>query len=362
MPAVSIVVPTYAEAENVGALYKALASVLEGEDWELIVVDDDSPDGTADVVRAIAQTDRRVRCLQRIGRRGLSTAVVEGMLSSSAPVVAVMDADLQHDEAILPDMLRKLCRDDLDIVIGSRYATGGHTGDWSSSRRNISSIATRLSAGVAPADLQDPMSGFFVVKRSVFQDAVRRLSGYGYKILVDIFASSTRPLRFAEVPYSFRTRVRGESKLDTLVVWEYLMLLLDKRIGRVVSPRFLFFGLVGGIGIAVHYAVLSTAYVAMGVGFSVAQASATIVAMTSNFALNNMFTYRDRRLSGWNLVKGLLTFYAACGLGAVANVGVAAYAFERNVQWALSSAAGISVGTLWNFLATARFTWANRSA
>jgi dolichol-phosphate mannosyltransferase len=360
MPEISIVVPTFSEAENIAELHARLSAVLGSESWELIFVDDDSPDGTADLARALSNQDQRVRCIQRIGRRGLSTAVVEGALSSSAPYIAVMDADLQHDESILPAMLHELRSRDLDIVVGSRYVAGGGTGDWNESRKTISRIAGSMAKGLVPADLHDPMSGFFAVRSEALRDAARRLSGYGYKILLDLFVSAGRPLRFAEVPYTFKPRVHGQSKLDSLVAWEYLMLLVDKRIGHIIAPRLLFFLLVGGSGVALHYLILSTLYLGFGVQFTVAQLAGTVLAMTSNFFLNNLFTYRDQRLRGMRLVRGLLSFYAVCGLGALANIGIAAFAFSKNIEWALSAAAGIVVGTLWNYLATARFTWGSR--
>jgi dolichol-phosphate mannosyltransferase len=360
MPEISIVVPTFSEAENIAELYARLSAVLGSESWELIFVDDDSPDGTADLARALSNKDQRVRCIQRIGRRGLSTAVVEGALSSSAPYVAVMDADLQHDESILPAMLHELRSRNLDIVVGSRYVAGGGTGDWAESRKTISRIAGRMAKGLVPEDLRDPMSGFFAVRSEALRDAARRLSGYGYKILLDLFVSAGRPLRFAEVPYTFKPRVHGQSKLDSLVAWEYLMLLVDKRIGHIISPRLLFFVLVGGSGVALHYLTLSTLYLGFHLSFTAAQLAGTVLAMTSNFFLNNLFTYRDQRLRGAKLVRGLLSFYAVCGMGALANIGIAAYAFSENIEWALSAAAGIVVGTLWNYLATARFTWGAR--
>jgi dolichol-phosphate mannosyltransferase len=360
MPEISIVVPTFSEAENIAELHARISRVLAAESWELIFVDDDSPDGTADLARSLSNKDERVRCIQRIGRRGLSTAVVEGALSSSAPYVAVMDADLQHDESILPAMLHELRSRNLDIVVGSRYVAGGGTGDWDPNRKEISRIAGRLAKGLVPDDLQDPMSGFFVVKTEALRDAARRLSGYGYKILLDLFVSAGRPLRFAELPYTFKPRAHGQSKLDSLVAWEYLMLLVDKRIGHIIAPRLLFFLLVGGSGVALHYIVLSTLYLALGVSFTAAQLVGTVLAMTSNFFLNNLFTYRDQRLRGMRLVRGLLSFYAVCGMGALANIGIAAYAFSKHLEWALSAAAGIVVGTLWNYLATARFTWGSR--
>jgi len=357
MPDVSIVVPTFREAPNVRELHARLVDVMGSQSWEIIYVDDDSPDGTADLARALAGEDPRVRCLQRIGRRGLSTAVVEGALSSSAGIIAVMDADLQHDETVLPAMLDELRARNLDVVVGSRYVGGGGTGDWDESRKRISRIAGRLARGLVPDGLHDPMSGFFVVRAATFREATRNLSGFGYKILLDLFVSAGRPLQFAEVPYTFKPRAHGESKLDTLVAWEYLMLLLDKRIGHIISPRLLFFGLVGGSGVALHYVILSILFLGAGVPFASAQLVGTVCTMTSNFFLNNLFTYRDQRLRGARLVRGLLSFYLVCGLGALANIGVAAYAFSKNVEWALSALAGIVVGTLWNYLATARYTW-----
>jgi dolichol-phosphate mannosyltransferase len=360
LPEISIVVPTFSESENIAELHKRLIAVLGTESWELIFVDDDSPDGTADLARALATRDQRVRCIQRIGRRGLSTAVVEGAMSSSAPLVAVMDADLQHDETILPAMISELRSRDLDVVVGSRYTEGGALGELDERRQKISRIASRLAKGLVPTELHDPMSGFFVIRTAVLRDAAHHLSGYGYKILLDLFVSAGRPLRFAELAYTFKPRAHGESKLDSLVAWEYLMLLVDKRIGHIIAPRLLFFAMVGGSGVALHYLVLSSLYLGLGMSFTVAQLAGTVCAMTTNFFLNNLFTYRDRRLRGTRLVRGLLSFYAICGTGALANIGIAAYAFSRNLQWALSAAAGIVVGTLWNYLATARFTWGSR--
>ena len=362
MPEVSVVVPTFSEVENLRELRARLERALATFDWELIIVDDDSPDGTADLARELAQQDRRVRCIQRIGRRGLSSAVVEGMLSSSAPIVAVMDGDLQHDEAVLPQMIGTLREGNLDVVVGSRYTELGSTGAWDSRRQRISRMATRLTRGLVPEELSDPMSGFFAVRTTVVRESARRLSTQGYKILFDLFASNKRPLRFAEVPYTFRTRARGESKLDSLVIWQYLMLLADKRFGHIVSPRLLSFALVGGSGIIVHFAVLSGLYLGAGLRFVIAQGLAIWAAMTYNFLCNNLLTYRDRRLHGRAALRGLMSFYAVCALGALANIGVAAYAFSQQAEWALSAAAGIVVGTLWNYLASAHFTWGANAA
>jgi dolichol-phosphate mannosyltransferase len=356
----AIVVPTYKESGNIAELVRRLDACLTGIAWEVVFVDDDSPDGTAEVVKAIAAGDRRVRCIHRIGRRGLASACVEGVLSTAAPLVAVMDADLQHDERVLPDMVRALRDQDADIVVGSRYVDGGGVGDWAENRIAISQFATRISRMVVPEALRDPMSGFFLVKRPVFMDAVRNLSSLGFKILVDVFASSPRPLRFVEVPYRFRERHAGESKLDSRVAWDFGMLLLDKLVGRWVPVRFLSFGLIGGAGVFVHMAVLSSLFKTGATSFVVGQAAATLVAMVFNFFLNNELTYRDSKLRGPALLRGLLTFTLVCGVGALANVGIAEYLFDRRQGWIPAALGGILVGAVWNYATSAFYTWGRR--
>jgi dolichol-phosphate mannosyltransferase len=359
MPALSIVVPTFRERDNVGELVSRLHGVLDAvADWEVVFVDDDSPDGTADAVRAVAQQDPRVRLLHRAGRRGLSSACEEGILATSSPICAVMDADLQHDEGVLPRMLAVLRDTPADLVVGSRYVAGGSTGDWDEARRARSRHATRLAALVVKTELSDPMSGFFMLRREVFHEALPRLSSVGFKILLDILASVPRPLRVEEVPYTFRARRAGESKLDTLVAWEYVVLLADKLFGRVVPVRFLLFSVIGGVGILTHMAVLITLFRVGGVGFTWSQAAATLAAMTGNFFLNNLLTYRDRRLRGRALLRGWATFALACGIGAVANVGVASYIFNlRQVAWMPAALAGILISSVWNYAVSATFTW-----
>ncbi len=359
----SVIVPTYNERPNVAELVRRLDATLAGRRWEAVFVDDDSPDGTADAVRALAQSDPRVRCLQRLGRRGLSRAVIEGVLSTSAPVVAVIDADLQHDEAALPAMLARLeggaGQSPADLVVGSRYATGGSLGAWDAERARMSRLATALANRMVPTGLTDPMSGFFVMRRASFDQCVRRLSGEGYKLLLDLLASAPAPLRLAEVPYTFRPRTAGESKLDSAVVWEFTLLLIDKKFGRWIPARFLLFSLVGISGVFIHFAVLTLLYRGLDVAFTTAQALATLTAMTSNYALNNSLTYRDLRHRGLGWWRGLLSFYAICGAGVVANVGVAGLLFQRQ-GWALAAAAGALVGTVWNYAATRLITWRAR--
>jgi dolichol-phosphate mannosyltransferase len=354
----TVVVPSFNEIDNVELLIKRLHAALDGIEWEVIYVDDDSPDGTAAKVRQLAQTDPRVRCIQRIGRRGLSTAVIEGMLASSAPYLAVIDADLQHDECLLPRMLAALKSDGLDIVVGSRYVAGGAIGEWDKRRATISSVATRLARLVISAEIADPMSGFFMIDRRAFERTVRWLSGNGFKILLDLFASAPTPYRFRELPYVFSERIHGESKLDSLVIWEYVMLLLDKWVGRWLPVRFVLFAIIGGTGVLVHLTTLRVVLIYL--SFPLSQAIGTVCAMTTNFLFNNMLTYRDQRLQGLKLINGLLSFYAVCGIGAVANVGIATAAFGEHYSWWISGLAGSAVGVVWNYAASSVFTWRRR--
>ena len=358
MPQLSIVVPTFNEAGNVAELRDRVAAALPGGDWELIFVDDDSPDGTAERLTELAQQDRRVRCMLRLGRRGLSSACIEGLLASSAPLVAVIDADLQHDETRLPLMLELLRDPEIDAAVGSRYAASGSVEGWDRSRVSMSRLATRLARLVLRAELTDPMSGFFMMRREALLRCVRAgVSGVGFKILLDLFAASPVPLRFREVPYTFRNRHSGESKLDTNVAWEYVVMLLDRFFGRAVPIRFIAFSLVGGIGLVLHLLVLGLLYRLGSVDFVTAQSVATLAAMSGNFVLNNLFTYRDMRLRGWGMLRGWLSFVAACGVGALANVGVAAYLFEHRTGWMASALAGVLVGAVWNYAVTAVYTW-----
>jgi dolichol-phosphate mannosyltransferase len=358
LPELTVVLPTFNECQNVEPLLRKLENALAHVSWEAVFVDDDSNDGTPSQIVQSASPRSNVRIIRRIGRRGLSTAVVEGALSSMADYIAVMDADMQHDEAVLANMLTTLRSGKYDLVVGTRYAEGGGVGQWASGRIAISRFATRLAQSFTGVKISDPMSGFFMITRKSFETIVRRLSGQGFKILLDIATSSPTPLRIAEQPFTFKVREFGESKLDALVALEFVSLLLDKAAGGFVPLRFLLFVAVGGLGLAVHMAVLATALNLFGVAFAAAQGFATIVAMVSNFFMNNFLTYRDRRLKGTKqLCFGLLSFMAVCGLGALANVGIATMVFHQNYSWWLAGLAGVLVGAVWNYAATSVFTW-----
>lgn len=353
----AIVVPTFNERANVVELVRRVERTLVGYRWEILFVDDDSPDGTATVARALARDDARVRILQRVGRRGLASACTEGMLATAAPYVAVMDADLQHDEALLPRMLATLASGDVDVVVGSRYVHGASVDNWDPVRVAGSRIATRLTRRLVRAELSDPLSGFFMLRRDTFDTRVRCVSGAGFKILVDLLTATSAPPRVRELPYAFRPRLNGESKLDAGVAWALALVLVHRWLGRRLPIRFLGFAAIGAIGVVVHLVVLTSLYSAAGVGFSTAQTAATLVAMIANFSLNNLVTYRDRRLRGARWWLGLASFVLVCAVGAVANVGIASYLFDSSTGWALAGIAGVAVGAVWNYAVTAAFTW-----
>ena len=360
LPTLSIVVPTFNERDNVTRLYRKLEAVLADIAWEVVFVDDNSPDGTWNVVRDLARQDSRVRCIRRIGRRGLSGACIEGILASSAPYAAVMDADLQHDETQLPKMLALLTGGQAELVVGSRYVEGGSADSFDSKRAGFSSFATSIARRVLGVAVADPMSGFFMIRRDRFEELAPRLSTQGFKILLDIVATAHGELKTVEVPFTFGSRLHGESKLDSMVALDFLGLVLAKFTNDVVSLRFLMFAMVGGTGLLVHLGTLFIALKVLDWPFPEAQAAGALVAMTSNFILNNFLTYRDQRLKGFAVLGGLLAFYLVCSVGLFANVGVAFSVYDQEPIWWLAGAAGALMGVVWNYAMSGLFVWRKR--
>ncbi|WP_426441979.1 glycosyltransferase family 2 protein [Bradyrhizobium genosp. P] len=356
----SVVVPTFNERDNVTVLYRRLDATLKDVSWEVIFVDDNSPDGTWDVVRGLSRQDSRVRCIRRVGRRGLSGACIEGILASSAPYAAVIDADLQHDESQLPKMVALLQSGEAELVVGSRYIEGYKAEGFNKQRAGASAVATEIARRALKVEIADPMSGFFMIRRDRFEQLAPQLSTQGFKILLDVVATAQGKLRAVEIPYTFGARQHGESKLDSMVAFDFLGLVLAKLTHDVISLRFLLFAMVGAIGLLVHFAVLFIALKVFGAPFAEAQASGAIIAMTSNFILNNFLTYRDQRLKGLAIVRGLLLFYLVCSVGLLANVGVAFSVYDQEPIWWLAGAAGALMGVVWNYAMSGLFVWRRR--
>jgi dolichol-phosphate mannosyltransferase len=360
-PALTVVVPCYNEQPNVAPMIAKLEAALAGLAWEVVYVDDDSPDGTTEEVRRIARHDPRVRCIRRVGRRGLASAVIEGALASSADFVAVIDGDLQHDETQLPVMLAALRGGQYDLAVGSRHVSGGDAGGLANRWRHlISNGGIRLAQAFLPVKLSDPMSGYFMLPRPLFEQLARSLTGQGFKILLDLVLSAPGPLRVLEVPVQFRERLAGESKLDALVMAQFGGLLLDKVFGGLLPLRFISFAIVGGLGVLVHLAVLAGLRQGTFMSFEAEQAIATVVAMVFNFELNNSITYRDQRLRGPRLWRGLLLFLLVCGLGAIANIGIAQALYEQDTRWSIAGAIGAIIGVVWNYAVSATLVWRAR--
>ena len=359
-PELSVVVPTYNERDNVPLVVELLKRTLEDVSWEVIFVDDNSPDGTAAAVRALGAADHRVRCIRRIGRRGLAGACIEGMLSSQARYIAVLDADLQHDETLLAAMLERIRKGDVDVVVGSRYIPGGSADSFTSKRRFMSRLSHVAAHAITKVELSDSGSGFFMIRRDKVEELAPRLSSQGFKLLLDIMTTARGTLRAAELPYTFRERQHGESKLDSHVVLDFAALLVAKLTNDAVSFRFLMFCFVGLTGVVIHMAALQVAIEPLALRFGVAQVAATVLAVCWNFALNNMLTYRDQRLSGWRFLTGLLRFQLICAVGAISNVGAAAWLYDYQQNWWLAGLGGALMSAVWNYVVSAAFVWRSR--
>lgn len=357
MPELSIILPTYNERDNLIPVLQCLAQVLTPIDYEVLIIDDDSPDSTAAMARTIAQLNPRVRVLQRIGRRGLASAVVEGALATSSPYLLVMDADLQHDERIIPAMLKKLQEEDLDVVIGSRNIDGGSMGEFASNRVALSNVGRRLSERICRVHIHDPMSGFFLISREYFHQVVHNLSCVGFKILVDLLASARRPVRVGEVAYTFRNRIHGESKLDIVVGVEYLELVLDKWIHGLVPVSYLLFGVVGSVGVLANLLLVALFIEFFRLPYLQAQALGVMITIALNFLLNNQITFRSAQLRGMRLLQGLGLFYLSCSVGVLVQVAIATSLERLNMPWTVATMLGIAVGSVWNYSMAFLFVW-----
>ncbi|AXU18271.1 dolichol monophosphate mannose synthase [Novosphingobium sp. THN1] len=367
----AVILPTYRERANIAPMVARLDAALQGVAWEAIFVDDNSPDGTADEARRISLTDPRVRVIERIGRRGLASAAIEGMCATAAPIVAVMDADQQHDPELLPKMLAAVESGEYDIAYASRFAEGASTEEWGRPDRvKASGLANRIANKVTGVELSDPMSGYFMLRAETLRADAHRLSGVGFKILLDILATVDRPLKVKEFPLNFVARIEGESKLDQTVVFEFLVGLYDKWLGRIIPTRFALFGTVGAMGVAVQLGALWVLLKVIAgerfvygnwsesATFNTANTLAAIIAMTFNFVLNNELTYSDKRLRGFGpLLRGWAQFGLTCSLGLLTNVGSAAVLKTIGFHSVVAVIVGIVLGSVWNFALSSRFVW-----
>lgn len=355
----AIVLPTLNEKANIAPMVARLEAALGPSGWEAVFVDDNSKDGTAEEARRIGQTDPRIRVIQRIGRRGLASAAIEGMCATAAPYVAVMDADHQHDPALLLDMLAAVKSGEYDLAYASRFAAGGSAEGLSSKgREKGSKVANALARKLTGTELTDAMSGFFLLRADQLRSQANRLTGIGFKIMLDILATAEPKLRVKEFPLKFAQRAAGESKLDLGVVLDFLAGLYERWFGRYIPTRFALFGTVGGLGVLVHMAVVGVFYKLLGTSFTWGVAIATVVAMTFNFWLNNLLTYRDQKLTGaQGLFYGWVKFCLACSVGALANVAVSSMLNAVGFHWYAAALIGVIIASVWNYALSSKFVW-----
>ncbi len=355
----AIILPTLNERGNLAPLFERIENALGADGWEVLIIDDDSKDGTADEARELAQSDTRVRVIQRIGRRGLASAAIEGFCATAAQYVAVMDADHQHDPALLPQMLECLKTGRADIAVASRFAQGASTHDWADpDRERLSGLANSVARRITGVELTDPMSGYFMLPTATARALVPRLSGIGFKILLDLLATSKTPMQVEEFPLNFAARREGKSKLDRAVLFDFLAGLYDRLLGNIIPTRFALFGTVGALGVVVHFAALTLLMFVFEEAFTVSQAAAVLTAMSFNFWLNNWLTYRDKRLRGpGQVMRGWAGFVATCAVGGFANVAAATFLKSNGVHWMAAAFAGIALGSVWNYALSSRFVW-----
>jgi len=374
---VSVVTPTYNEAANVPLFVAAIGKVLAGLTYEIIVVDDDSPDRTWEVAGKLAEVDGRVRVIRRFGESGLSSAVMAGLGSARGQVLVVMDADLQHDEAVLPQMIELVRTNRADVVVGTRASEGGSYGSWGTGRRLVSWVATLIARMLLRVPTTDPMSGFFAMSRASFDELAPRINPQGFKILLEFIGRRRPGLRVAEVGFTFRNRLHGETKLSPSVIRSYLLAVVELRVGRQVKGQFVLYSLVGLSGVAINLMVFSiTDAIGLGaidLGFSRPLRWSLLLgiqaSILSNFVLNNYFTFWERRFHRQRLLVGLGQFEVISAFGVVVHVSI--FQFLESTGWGVGllgattarlghDAVGFMVALVSNYYLNVNYIWRRR--
>ncbi|MEB3332838.1 MAG: glycosyltransferase family 2 protein [Synechococcaceae cyanobacterium] len=355
----TVVLPTFNERENIEPIVRELLPLRERFDLEILFVDDDSADGTAEVVRRLAHRHDSVRLICRVGRAGLSSAIKEGILDSTGDLVVVMDCDGQHEPAAVERGVEALLQGNLDLVIGSRFHPQSEIQGLSQRRERHSTWANSVARFSLPhyRQLTDYMSGFFVLRPAAALALVRRVDVNGFKFLYELLAISAGRLRCGEIPLTFQPRMAGDSKLDLAIVWDLGVSILHTLLLRSLPRRAISFALVGLSGVVVQL-LINHLLVSLGLAFNRALPAAVIGAATSNYLINNALTFRFQRLQGAALVRGLLKFLVVASLPVLANVGVASTFFRYvSHDMVLAQLAGILVVFVWNYAASSRLVW-----
>ncbi len=358
-----MIVPTYNERENVPVLAKRLDEAMgkAGISYELVIVDDNSPDGTAEVARSLKLKHGKVKVFVRTNEKGLSSAVLKGFEIAEGKYFVVMDADLQHPPEVVPKLVEKL-KEGCDLVIASRYTEEGGIKEWSLTRKIISKGATFLAKIFVPPakHTTDPMSGFFALKREVVESPKKPLNPLGYKILLEILAKGNYK-RVCEVPYVFEKRYAGESKLGGKVMTEYVLHLIKLAWEMGELKRMLVFATIGASGIAVNEGTLYLVYEVLGakelgyLGLALGGLAGFEASVIYNFILHDLITFRERRrLPLW---KRFLHYELASVGGAVIQIAFLLGLTALGLNYLLANLIGILFGLGFRYAYSATKAW-----
>ncbi len=358
---ISIVIPTFNEVENIIPLLKKLTLIVNNFEYEIIVVDDDSPDGTSNAVNKYMQFNKKIKLITRIGRSGLSSAIKEGLIFAQGKYLLVLDGDGQHHPSFILNMLEAIKKDKSDIVIGSRFLNTSKLEGLSNERSLGSKIANkmaRISLHKNYSKLTDYLSGCFCVEKEITKKFIRKIEVNGFKFLYELLSLSKGELAVNEVPLIFKERRFGNSKLDIAIVWDFLISIIHNLTLRILPRRAISFGLVGISGVFVQLFITSFLVEIFRIDFYNALPFAVIFAATSNFLINNQVTFRSDRLKDLALLIGLLKFLIVASLPIIANVGITT-AFYKYItaDTLIAQIAGIGIVYAWNYLASSSFVW-----
>ena len=360
---ISVIIPTYNEYKNLPKLLDQLLNLETIFEKEIIIVDDNSSDGTQNLARSYSQNDRRIRLISRLGRSGLSSAIKEGCLCASGDLIVIMDADGQHEPNSIINGLEKFNNKNIDIIIGSRFLEESIIKGLSSKRESGSSIANflaRITLHSGYKKLTDYMTGFILLKRNSCIKYIEKIDVNGFKFLYELLSLSKGKLKVIEIPLVFGFREFGKSKLDLAVIWDFLISLIHNFFGRIIPRRAFSFALVGLIGVFVQMFAIYFLLAVTDFDFEKILPVGVILAATSNYIINNILTFRSNKLSGKNFYFGLFKFLLVASLPIIANIGVANLFYNQlSTNTFFAQIAGILVVFIWNYAASSRVVWNN---
>ena len=345
----SIIIPTYNEKENILNLILEIWNQLTQLNYDIIIVDDNSPDKTGEIVKAFIQGKnlQNIICIERSWQKGLSSAIVEGMAASNSPLIIVMDGDGQHDPKDIYKFVETQKNNDLDLVIGSRFYMEESDINLSRSRFALSRFGIRLSRPFIGNRFTDPLTGFFLIKRNILKNIQNKIYKDGFKILFDILMLK-KDISSQEIQITFRKRLAGDSKLNISTLAHLMGQIVENLSHRIIPSTFFVFSFIGATGVFIHLLAL---YSFLGVGFDYIFSNfiGSILALTSNYLLNNYLTFNNLHKTLRSRISGLFKYSLFNSLSLMANIGVASFLYLDNFSVAISTLFGISAGLLLNY-------------